>query len=174
MALFAYGWYFVSAVLFVIAALTDTFDGYFARRENSVTLLGSLLDFTADKLLISAVLIILVESKLLPSWMVVFLIAREFIVMSTRLYSVSKGKLIPSNLAGKGKTLVLAIGVTFVLLGQHISIYGQFGETSSIDTIAQLVAPIGYFAVMAACILAFISCVQYLGIAAIENKNGND
>src|SRR3954453_19914088 len=94
--------------LFLLAAVMDFFDGYLARRRQQVTRLGTLLDPAADKILISAAFISLVEldHELVPAWMVVVILAREFAVSSLRSFAAAENLVIPSGLSGKVKTIV--------------------------------------------------------------------
>ncbi len=82
---------FFALIVFLAAALTDLLDGYLARRWKQVTTVGTLLDPVADKLLISAALISLVEIRLLPSWLVILIISREFAVSGLRSIAAAEG-----------------------------------------------------------------------------------
>src|SRR5687767_2319175 len=93
-------------VIFVVAALTDFFDGYFARKRNQVTTIGKLLDPIADKLLVSSAFISLVELKLAPAWMVVIVLGREFAVSGIRSIAASIGYIMPANWFGKTKMVI--------------------------------------------------------------------
>ncbi|PWT91381.1 MAG: CDP-diacylglycerol--glycerol-3-phosphate 3-phosphatidyltransferase, partial [Acidobacteria bacterium] len=94
------------AIIFAIAALTDFFDGYFARRRNQVTTVGKLLDPIADKLLTCSAFISLVELNLAPAWMVVLIVGREFAVSGIRSIASSRGYLMPANWLGKTKMVI--------------------------------------------------------------------
>ncbi|MGA2090015.1 MAG: CDP-diacylglycerol--glycerol-3-phosphate 3-phosphatidyltransferase [Endomicrobiales bacterium] len=93
-------------LIFIIAALTDLFDGRIARRQKTITTLGIFLDPLADKLLISAALISFVGLKELhiPAWMVILIISREFIITGLRSLAASKNIIIPASKQGKFKT----------------------------------------------------------------------
>src|SRR5271166_2186433 len=82
---------FVALIIFLVAAGTDLLDGYLARRWGQITTVGTLLDPIADKLLISAALISLVQIKLVPAWMVVLIIGREFAVSGLRSIAAAEG-----------------------------------------------------------------------------------
>ncbi len=102
--------------VFLAAALTDLLDGYLARRWKQVTTVGTLLDPIADKLLISAALISLVEIRLLPGWLVILIISREFGVSGLRSIAAAEGYTIKANELGKSKMLFQVLGVSLVML----------------------------------------------------------
>ena len=110
--------------LFLLAAIMDFFDGYLARRRKEVTRLGTLLDPAADKILISAAFISLVEMnpRVVPAWIVVVIIAREFAVTSLRSFAAAESLVIPAGFSGKVKTTVQIIAISLVI------IYNQLGE----------------------------------------------
>jgi CDP-diacylglycerol--glycerol-3-phosphate 3-phosphatidyltransferase len=107
---------FFALIVFLAAALTDLLDGYLARRWKQVTTVGTLLDPVADKLLISAALISLVEIRLLPGWMVILIISREFAVSGLRGIAAAEGYTIRASELGKSKMLLQVMGVSLVLL----------------------------------------------------------
>ncbi|HYX49104.1 MAG TPA: CDP-alcohol phosphatidyltransferase family protein, partial [Ktedonobacteraceae bacterium] len=85
-------WAFLTAaVIFFLASITDFFDGYLARRNHVVSELGVFLDLTADKVFVSAILIAFVQLGLVPAWIVVIIVAREFVVSGMRLMAAAKG-----------------------------------------------------------------------------------
>jgi CDP-diacylglycerol--glycerol-3-phosphate 3-phosphatidyltransferase len=102
------------------AAATDVMDGYIARRRKEITTLGILLDPIADKLLISAAYISLVEMGLIQAWMVVIVIGREFVVMGLREIASVEGLVIPASPLGKTKMILQVIaGCTVILTANH-------------------------------------------------------
>jgi CDP-diacylglycerol--glycerol-3-phosphate 3-phosphatidyltransferase len=107
---------FFALIVFLAAALTDLLDGYLARRWKQVTTVGTLLDPVADKLLISAALISLVEIRLLPGWMVILIISREFAVSGLRGIAAAEGYTIRASELGKSKMMLQVVGVSLVLL----------------------------------------------------------
>ena len=107
---------FFALTLFLAAALTDLLDGYLARRWKQVTTVGTLLDPVADKLLISAALISLVEIRLLPGWMVILIISREFAVSGLRSIAAAEGYTIKAGELGKSKMMFQVVGVGLVML----------------------------------------------------------
>jgi len=108
--------YALAIVLFIAAAVTDIFDGHLARRRNQVSTLGKFLDPIADKLLISSALIVLVEKHLAPSWAVVIIIGREFIVTGLRSVAASEGIVIQAQSLGKVKMWAQCVAVVALLV----------------------------------------------------------
>lgn len=106
-------------LILLLAAATDWADGYFARRRGEVTTLGILLDPIADKLLISAAFISLVEMGLVPAWMVVIIIGREFTVLGLRTIASAEGFTIQASALGKTKMALQVAAVCAVILGDQ-------------------------------------------------------
>jgi len=109
----------VGAAIFGIAALTDVLDGYLARRRKQITTLGQLMDPLADKLLITAALVSLVQMDLAPAWMVAVILGREFAVTVLRSIAHGKGVVIPASSLGKFKMLSEVIAILALILGQE-------------------------------------------------------
>ena len=107
---------FFALLVFLAAALTDLLDGYLARRWKQVTTVGTLLDPVADKLLISAALISLVEARLLPGWLVILIISREFAVSGLRSIAAAEGFTVKAGELGKSKMILQVVGVVLVML----------------------------------------------------------
>lgn len=116
--------------LFLGAALTDYLDGHLARRRDQVTRLGQLLDPIADKLLISAALISLVENRLAPAWAVVIIIGREFAVTGLRSIAAADGVVIAASRMGKFKMLVQVLTVALLIVSSVAGKppVGNFGD----------------------------------------------
>ncbi len=136
----------LSFLLFVIAALTDSLDGYIARKNSQVTVLGQLLDPIADKLLISSVLICMVELNLVSAWIVVVIISREIAVTGFRSMASSKGINIPAYALGKLKMNSETLTIGALLLGEKY--LGRFYALTNV----------GWIVVIAA---ALLSALQY-------------
>jgi CDP-diacylglycerol---glycerol-3-phosphate 3-phosphatidyltransferase len=107
----------VAAAIFGIASLTDWLDGYLARRRKQITTLGQILDPLADKLLISATLISLVQLDLVQSWMVAVIISREIAVTGLRNLAYSRGLTMPASGLGKLKMASQVVAILLLLLG---------------------------------------------------------
>ena len=107
----------VAAAIFGIASLTDWLDGYLARRRQQITRLGQVLDPIADKLLISATLVSLVQLGLAPAWMVAVIIGREFAVTGLRNIAYSRGVAMPASGLGKLKMGAQVTAILLLLLG---------------------------------------------------------
>ncbi len=95
----------VALVLFIVAAVTDAIDGILARRLNLVTNFGRLMDPLADKLLVASVFVAFVEKEILPAWMVIIILFREFLVTGLRSIASEKGIIIQADRWGKSKTV---------------------------------------------------------------------
>ncbi len=122
-------WAFLTAaVVFFLASITDFFDGYLARRYHIVSQLGIFLDLTADKVFVSAILVAFVELGLVPAWIVVIIIVREFVVTGLRSMAAAKGTVIPAGQLGKQKTFITLVAMEGILLGMglgasHLSLF---------------------------------------------------
>lgn len=118
---------YIAAALFILASMTDWLDGYLARKDHLVTDFGKFMDPIADKLLVCSALICLVEKQMLPGWIVIVIIGREFIISGFRLVASDKGVVIAASYWGKFKTvsqmlmvilLILDLGGVFQVIAQ--------------------------------------------------------
>jgi CDP-diacylglycerol--glycerol-3-phosphate 3-phosphatidyltransferase len=106
----------VAAVIFILAAATDGLDGYIARKRHQVTVLGKFMDPLADKLLVSAALISLVELGEVPAWIAWIILGREFAVTGLRAIASADGVVISASKLGKIKTVTQVISISAILL----------------------------------------------------------
>ncbi|MHB9148718.1 MAG: CDP-diacylglycerol--glycerol-3-phosphate 3-phosphatidyltransferase [Thermoleophilia bacterium] len=115
----------ISAGIFVLAAASDSLDGYFARRRRQVTVLGAFLDPLADKLLVSAALLALIELHRLSAWVAMVIIAREFAVSGLRMVAAAESVIIPASRWGKAKTASQMAAILAVILEPSYTIWGR-------------------------------------------------
>ncbi|MCI8532731.1 MAG: CDP-diacylglycerol--glycerol-3-phosphate 3-phosphatidyltransferase [Lachnospiraceae bacterium] len=141
---------YIAVLIFIAASLTDLLDGKIARKYNLVTNFGKFMDPLADKLLVCAALICLVSEKLLPAWMVIIIISREFIISGFRLVASDNGLVIAASYWGKFKTTFQMLMIIVLLL--------DFGGIFDL---------IGQILIWAALILTVVSLADYL----IKNKH---
>lgn len=139
--------HFVAALIFIIASGTDWLDGYYARKHNLVTNLGKFLDPMADKLLVAAAYILLIELNLVPAWIVIIIISREFAVTGLRLVAAGEGYVLAAGNLGKWKTAFQLISIIFLLL--HDFPFSYLGW------------PVGMILLYIALILTIVSGVDY-------------
>lgn len=107
---------YIALALFVVASVTDWFDGYLARKNNLVTNFGKFMDPLADKLLVCSAMICMIELNRLPAWFVIIIIGREFIISGFRLIAAENGIVIAANYWGKFKTASQMIMIILLIL----------------------------------------------------------
>lgn len=159
---------FIATFIFIIASITDQLDGHIARSRNQITTFGKFMDPLADKLLVTAALISLVELKVIPSWAAVIIIAREFAVSGLRTIAASEGKIIAASMWGKVKTVIQIIAIILSLIKVNISTSSyltQLVTSSSILNVIFKYVPI--YSIFLAVIITIISGVDYFK----KNKN---
>ena len=115
-------WSLILAILFVVASITDVFDGYFARKYNLITTMGKFLDPIADKLIINTAMILMIPIGRIPAWIVAITIIRDLIIDVIRSIASSEGYYIQASILGKQKTLAQNIAVTALMI--NFSIFG--------------------------------------------------
>ena len=140
---------YVALGLFLVAALTDWLDGYWARKYKKVTTLGILLDPIADKLLVSAALISLVDLQEADAWAVCIIIGREFAVSGLRSIASSYGITIAASRLGKWKMATQIVGISLMILGARLDDIGLWRRTGRaalyVMTAVALVSGFDYF-----------------------------
>ncbi|MBR5315190.1 MAG: CDP-diacylglycerol--glycerol-3-phosphate 3-phosphatidyltransferase [Firmicutes bacterium] len=107
--------YVVAFVLFAAASITDFFDGYLARKHNLVSNFGKIMDPLADKILVYSAFCLMVEDKTIAGWMLIVILAREFVVAGMRTVAASEGIVIAAAMSGKIKTVLQMIAVPLLL-----------------------------------------------------------
>ena len=162
----------VAAALFILLAATDSLDGYLARSRGEVTTFGKFMDPLADKLLVCSALIALVELGILPSWVVIIIIARDFIMSGIRLVAASKGEVIAASWYGKAKTVFQMIAIVmFLIRGSLPDLFGP--------TFGAVFAWLSWVVMGIALALTIVSLVDYfyharflLGFATSDEGEG--
>lgn len=132
--------------IFLFAAFTDILDGYLARRWQQVTTVGTLLDPIADKLLISAALISLVQVSRLPGWIAILIVAREFAVSGLRSIAAAEGYTIKASELGKTKTFIQVVAISLVLLSMSFPQLEPYARWSMWGVVVvAIISAIDYF-----------------------------
>jgi CDP-diacylglycerol--glycerol-3-phosphate 3-phosphatidyltransferase len=187
--------YALAIGIFLAASLTDILDGHIARRRNQVSNLGKLLDPIADKLLVSAALIVLVEKHLAPAWVVVVILGREFIITGLRSIAVTEGIVIQAQMSGKVKMWAQCVAIVALLVAGAtgnvpVSNFGlmfptfRFWEVSEVQTAFNHLLSfslntddwrvfgylVGRGALWVAVLTAFWSMFDYFKYFFVENK----
>jgi CDP-diacylglycerol--glycerol-3-phosphate 3-phosphatidyltransferase len=142
-----YGRY-IAGFIFIFAAFTDFLDGHIARSQKIVTTFGKFLDPIADKLLITAALIALVQITGLNTWFVFLILAREFIVSGIRLVAAAEGRVIAASAWGKAKMLTQTIAVLLIIFNNYpLSLLSDFdfgGVMMILAVIATIISGVDY------------------------------
>lgn len=126
MALMLTGHSVIALIVFIVASLTDSLDGYLARKNNEVTVFGKFMDPLADKLLVTSALIIFVEYGQMASWIAVIVLARELAVSSLRILAAANGIIMQAGWSGKIKTASTCVGLC-VMMVPEIAFFELFG-----------------------------------------------
>lgn len=145
-------WIVIDAI-FIIASITDKLDGYLARSRNEITTFGKFLDPIADKILVLAAMIMLVQAQRLPAWIPIIVLFREFIVSGYRLIAVEKdGKVIAASIWGKLKTVTQMIALILALVDMNA--FGAFvsGNLTGIGLALNVITSV----IMGICVIATI------------------
>ena len=155
-------------IIFIIASITDKLDGNIARKRNQITEFGKFLDPIADKMLVLSAMLILVERKLLPAWIPIIILIREFAVSGYRLIAVQKeNNVIAASIWGKTKTVTKIIAIIFAFINiNNTNIFMNFtnGEITGIALVINCITSIMF---ILATIATIISGIDYL-------KNGKE
>ncbi len=116
MILYMQQFYLLATILFIIASITDYFDGMLARKYNLISNFGKIMDPLADKVLVYAALCLLVEDSVIPAWTLAIILAREFTVGGIRTVAAAEGIVIAAGMSGKIKTVLQMIAVPLLLV----------------------------------------------------------
>jgi CDP-diacylglycerol--glycerol-3-phosphate 3-phosphatidyltransferase len=136
----------VAAFIFLAASLTDLLDGYLARKRGQITTLGVLLDPVADKLLISAAFISLVQLQIVEAWMVVIIIGREFAVSGLRSIASAQGFAISASELGKIKMVAQVAAIALLIVGHEVPVFRTVGQLALyVVVLFAVVSAIDYF-----------------------------
>ncbi len=150
----------IAAGVFTLLAATDGVDGYLARSRNEVTTFGKFLDPLADKLLVTAALLALIELSVLPAWIGFVIIAREFIVSGLRMVASAEGQVIAASWYGKVKTVVQIVAIVMFLVKDSL-LLRQLG-----DEFFMFFQVASWTVMGAAVVLTILSMIDYFRHAA--------
>ena len=148
-----------AALLFGAAAWTDFLDGWVARRRGEVSPLGVFMDLTADKVLVSGVLVAMVEVGLLPTWMVATILVRELVIAGVRQMAAAADIVIAARPLGKAKTITTLAGMALLLLAWDAATGGPLASIAGAE--AALMAA-GFWTMVVATVLTLVSGWDYL------------
>lgn len=147
-------YYWIALVLFVAASFTDMLDGKIARKRGLVTNFGKIMDPLADKILVYSAFCLMTEAGIVPGWMFIVILAREFAVSGMRTVAASDGIVIAAGMTGKIKTVFQMIAVPVIMLAQAVPQYG-------------IIMGIGIIILWIALVFTVISGIEYI----VKNKN---
>jgi len=156
----------IATVIFIIAALTDSLDGYIARSRKQVTNLGKFMDPLADKLLVTTALIVLVGFKMIPGWITIIIISRELAVTGLRAIAAAEGRIIAASNWGKAKTVTQIIAIVFALINLGNG-YTAIVSAGNLNIFSRIIGYITNATIGIALIITIISGVDYF----IKNKD---
>lgn len=155
----------VMDAIFIIASITDKLDGYIARSRNQVTTFGKFLDPLADKILVLAAMVILVEAGKIPAWIPIIVLAREFLVSGYRLIAVEKGgKVIAASIWGKLKTVTQMLALILVFIDTNRFFEFAFNSLTGYELVLNICSSV---LLLISVIATIFSGYDYL-------KNGKD
>lgn len=147
----------IAAIIFVVISCTDWLDGYLARSRGEVTDFGKFMDPLADKVLVVAALLVLIELGSLPSWPVLIIVAREFIVSGVRMVAASKGEVIAASWYGKFKTVFQMIAIVLFVVKESPAITGMLSHELNVALYI-----LSWLVMAAALVLTIFSMADYI------------
>ena len=151
---FMLGAYPVALVLFIAASLTDMLDGKIARARNLVTNFGKIMDPLADKILVYSALCLFIETGTIDAWMLIIILAREFVVAGMRTVAASEGRVLAAGMSGKIKTALQMVAVVIMIAGLWL-------------TSVPAIMKIGYYIFLASLVMTVYSGTEYV----IQNRD---
>ncbi|MDD6153963.1 MAG: CDP-diacylglycerol--glycerol-3-phosphate 3-phosphatidyltransferase [Eubacteriales bacterium] len=151
------GWFLPALIIFILASLTDMLDGKIARKYNLVTNFGKIMDPLADKILVYSAFCLMIGDGTIPSWMLIIILAREFLIAGMRTVAASEGTVIAAGMSGKIKTVLqmFAVIMLIVYLGVQAT---QYGRPAYLVSMALLYASL---------VMTVYSGIEYI----VKNKN---
>jgi CDP-diacylglycerol--glycerol-3-phosphate 3-phosphatidyltransferase len=170
---------YIALFLFIIAGITDWLDGYIARKYNIVSNWGKVMDPLADKIMVVSALICFVQLKIVPAWMVIIIIAREFLISGIRIMAAKDGDIIAASNLGKVKTIteIVVIIVILVLLAiintlEYLSISTDKVSIMEFQVREVLLRLIPYWLMFIVAVIALVSGLEYYfkNIKFFENE----
>lgn len=152
---------YVALAVFVLASITDFLDGYISRKNNLVTKFGKIMDPLADKMLVASGFILIAAAGIIPAWMAVVIVLRDFFVTGLRNFGADKSKDLAASLSGKVKTVFQLLAVILALVGTYN--FGDFVTQSLVMTPLELLINVGMTVSAAAALLATVwSLIDYI------------
>jgi len=153
--------YLFALILFIIASLTDLYDGIIARKLKQVTDFGKFLDPLADKILLMSAFVylpVLPEIKI-PAWMIVVILSREFIITGLRTVAAKKGEVIAAQLSGKFKTTFQMITIIYILT---FLVFNDYFSGKVSESLIAILSKISFYLVLLTTIATFYSGISYI------------
>ncbi|HZS38773.1 MAG TPA: CDP-diacylglycerol--glycerol-3-phosphate 3-phosphatidyltransferase [Polyangia bacterium] len=164
---------FVACLIYLAASLTDSLDGWLARRRKQVSVLGKFLDPLADKLMVTAVLVYLTAMDRVPPWLVVALLARELAVTGLRSIAVSEGLVLSASDQGKQKTALQMVGTMFLLIHFRYRVWGLESFTIRDEPLVINFHAVGMVTLYLALAMSVLSALDYFRVfvRAVGERN---
>lgn len=158
--------FLIAGVIFGFAAYTDHLDGKIARKRNLITDFGKFMDPLADKIMVISALVCFIELQIIPSWCVILIIAREFMVTSIRLVAAPKGIVIAANIWGKIKTVSQIISIAGIMLLSYFTDLSKLGVSLGVltktNTVENIYPVLNLLLIITATVITVISGAVYL------------
>lgn len=165
---------FVAMLIYLVAALTDSLDGYLARKNKQISVLGKFLDPLADKLIVTAVLVYLTALDRCPAWLTVALLARELTITGLRSIATTEGLVISASDQGKQKTALQLVGTLFLLIHFKYPLWGLEHFTVRDERLLIDFHAVGIYTLYLALAMSWISALDYFlrFVRAVQVQSG--